>query len=315
MAWNQQERTGAGLAALSVLLIGGSVAAASLLHDYPLLGGQAVRFAVAAVMLFAWGLIRRHRFRFPTRRESVWLILLALCGMAGYGVMLVHATSVTEPGNVGVAIGAAPLFIVLARAVQTRTRPAVRLVIGAVIVFAGTLIAQASANGGLQWSAEGVLWSLAALVGAASITLLGAPVIPTLGSYTVTTYGCTIAAVVLFGTSTGIQATTGVTMLRLPDQTELGALAFLAIGVTVLVMLLWYGAMNRLGVSRTGLFNGFVPLASLFSIALVGTGTLTPTQLTGAGLVLAGVLLGLSSHKETAPAADTPRTRATVNTG
>ncbi len=300
MTWNQQERIGAGLGALSVALIGGSVAAASLLHDYPLLGGQAVRFAVATLVLFAWGLARRHRFRLPTGRETVWLVLLAVCGMAGYGVMLVHATSVTEPGNVGVAIGAAPLFIVLVRAAQTRTRPALRLMAAATIVFAGTFIAQASANSGLQWSVEGVVWSLAAMIGAASITLLGAPVIPTLGSYTVTTYGCTIAAIVLLGTSAGIQISTGATMLRVPDATELGALAFLAIGVTVLVMLLWYGAMSRLGASRTGLFNGFVPLASLFSVALVGTGSIALTQLIGAALVLAGVLLGLSSRDESA---------------
>ena len=97
MTWNQQERAGASLGALSVVFIGGSVGAASLLHDYPLLGGQAVRFAVAVIVLVAWGRVRRHRFRLPTVRESVWLILLAVCGMAGYGVMLVHATSVTEP--------------------------------------------------------------------------------------------------------------------------------------------------------------------------------------------------------------------------
>ena len=67
---------------------------------------------------------------------------------------------------------------------------------------------------------------------------------------------------------------------------------------TVLVMLLWYGAMARLGASRTGLFNGFVPLASLVSVALAGTGTITSTQLAGAGLVLAGVVLGLTSRGE-----------------
>jgi len=37
---NRQERIGTGLAAGSVLLIGGSVAASSLLGGYPVLGGQ-----------------------------------------------------------------------------------------------------------------------------------------------------------------------------------------------------------------------------------------------------------------------------------
>lgn len=285
------------LGTLSVVFIGGSVAAASLLQSYPLLGGQALRFAVAAVVLFAYGLMSRHRFRLPTGREWVWLMLLALCGMSGYGVMLVHATSVTEPGNVGVAIGAAPLCIVLVRSLQTRSKPGVRLVVGAAIVLAGTAVAQVSANGGLQWSLEGLFWSFAVLLGAASITLVGAPVVATLGPYSVTTYGCTIAAVILLGTSAGIQAVTGAVMLRLTNSTELGALAFLAVGVTVLTMLLWYGAMSRLGAARTGLFSGLVPFASLFSVVIVGTGTITHVQLIGAGLVLIGVLIGLSSRQ------------------
>lgn len=279
-------------------MIGGSVAAASLLDAYPVLGGQAVRFAVATVVLIAWGLVRRHVFRRPTIRESVVLVLLATCGMVGYGIMLVQATSVADPGNVGVAIGAAPLLIVLTRAAQARTKPAPMLMFGAVVVLAGTFIAQTSTDGGLQWRAEGMLWSLALLAGAASITLLGASVITTLGPYTVTTYACGVSAVLLLGLSGGIQAATGATMMRVPDPTEFAALAFLTIGVTVMVTLLWYGAMTRLGAGRAGLFNGLVPLASLVSVAVVGVGTITLSQLTGAGLVLTGVLVGLSSRGE-----------------
>ena len=44
---NKRERTGAGLAGGSVLLVGGSVAASSMLNGYPVLGGQAVRYLAA----------------------------------------------------------------------------------------------------------------------------------------------------------------------------------------------------------------------------------------------------------------------------
>ena len=50
---NRQERAGAGLAAGSVLLVGGSVAASSLLGGYPVLGGQAIRYLAAALLLAA----------------------------------------------------------------------------------------------------------------------------------------------------------------------------------------------------------------------------------------------------------------------
>jgi drug/metabolite transporter (DMT)-like permease len=60
------------------------------------------------------------------------------------------------------------------------------------------------------------------------------------------------------------------------------------------VFLAWYAAMKRLGVDRTGLFNGLIPIASLAAVALTGTGTITPIQFPAALTVLAGVLLGLA---------------------
>jgi hypothetical protein len=51
---NRQERIGTGLAAGSVLLVGGSVAASSLLDGYPVLGGQGIRYVVAGLLLAAW---------------------------------------------------------------------------------------------------------------------------------------------------------------------------------------------------------------------------------------------------------------------
>jgi hypothetical protein len=59
------------------------------------------------------------------------------------------------------------------------------------------------------------------------------------------------------------------------------------------VFLAWYAAMKRLGVDRTGLFNGLIPIASLAAVALTGTGTVTPLQCLAALTVLAGVILGL----------------------
>jgi len=61
------------------------------------------------------------------------------------------------------------------------------------------------------------------------------------------------------------------------------------------VCIAWYAAMKRLGVGRTGLFNGLIPVASLAAVALVGTGTITPLQFLAALTVLAGVILGLGS--------------------
>jgi drug/metabolite transporter (DMT)-like permease len=64
------------------------------------------------------------------------------------------------------------------------------------------------------------------------------------------------------------------------------------------VFIAWYGALERLGVDRTGLFNGLIPVTSLAAVALTGTGTITPLRLLAALAVLAGVILGLSSARQ-----------------
>ena len=81
---NTQERAGAGLAAGSVLLIGGSVAASSLLGGYPVLGGQAIRYLAAGLLLAAWARLRHTPLPRPTRRDWAWLAALAVTGLAGW---------------------------------------------------------------------------------------------------------------------------------------------------------------------------------------------------------------------------------------
>src|SRR5262249_2652947 len=86
----------------------------------------------------------------------------------------------------------------------------------------------------------------------------------------------------------------GPPILPTPTPAQLAALAYLTIAGPALVFIAWYGALERLGVDRTGLFNGLIPVTSLAAVALTGTGTITPLGLLGALSVLAGVILGLS---------------------
>ncbi|MET8824529.1 DMT family transporter [Streptomyces sp. NPDC004610] len=296
-------RSGVWAAVGAVCLVGGSVAASDRLHGYPLLGGQAVRFTLATLFLLVWARLRRHTFTRPTRTDLLWITLLAALGMAGYGVVLIRATSATAPGNIGIAIGAAPLVIVLIRAAVTGTRPSRALTGGALCVAAGSAVAQLAGAQGVEPSPGGLLWACLALVGVVSVTLLGAPPIRDLGALTVTTYACALASAMLLTAALLTRAVTGNPVLRLPTAGEFTALAFLALGVTTVVFLLWYAAVERLGPSRAGLFNGLVPFASLLALFLTGAGTATRYQLAGAALVLCGVVVSLR------PAAGAPSAR------
>jgi drug/metabolite transporter (DMT)-like permease len=295
---NKRERTGAGLAAGSVLLVGGSVAASSLLDSYPVLGGQGVRYLAAGLLLAAWARLRHKPLPRPAGREWAWLAGLAVIGLAGCSVLLIEATRVADPASVGVIIGAAPLVIIVIAAIAAGNRPTRRVLLAAAVVTAGSAAAQLGGATGPTWSAAGLLWSAGALGGVVGTSLLAAPVLPRLGALAVTVYACGLAGILLLAAAAVVGAAGGPPILRAPTATELAALAYLTIAVTAMVFIAWYGAMERLGVDRTGLFNGLIPVASLAAVALVGTGTITPLRFIGALAVLTGVILGLGRAQQ-----------------
>ena len=294
---DKRERAGVGLAAGSVLLVGGSVAASSLLAGYPVLGGQAVRYLAAGILLAAWTRLQRKPLPRPAGREWAWLAALAVIGLAGCSVLMIQATRVADPASVGVVIGAAPLVIIIVAAITAR-RPTRQVLLAAAVVTAGSAAAQLGGATGPTWSPAGLLWSAGALGGVVGSSLLAAPLLPRLGAVAVTVYACGLAGILLLAAATVVHVAGGPPILRTPTATQLAALVYLTIAVTALVFIAWYGAMARLGVDRTGLFNGLIPVTSLAAVTLTGTGTITPLRLLGAVAVLAGVLLGLSRTRQ-----------------
>src|SRR6266576_161490 len=295
---NKHECTGAGLATGSALLVGGSVAASSLLDGYPVLGGQAVRYLAAGILLAAWARLQRKPLPRPAGREWAWLAALAAIGLAGCSVLMIQATRVADPASVGVIIGAAPLVIIIAAAITAGHHPTRRVLLAAAVVTAGSVAAQLGGATGPTWSPAGLLWSAGALGGVVGSSLLAAPLLPRLGALAITVYACSLAGILLLATAAVTHCAGGPPILRTPTATQLAALAYLTIAITALVFVAWYGAMERLGVDRTGLFNGLIPVTSLAAVALTGTGTITPLRLLGALAVLAGVILGLSRARQ-----------------
>ncbi|HEV3292729.1 MAG TPA: DMT family transporter [Streptosporangiaceae bacterium] len=304
--WNTHaERTGVALAGGAVLLVGGSVAASSLLAGYPVLGGQAIRYAAAGLLLAGLARLRHQQLPRPAGREWCWLAVLAAVGLAGCSVLLIMATRAASPAGVGVVIGVAPLIITIAGPVAAGRRPPGRVLAAAGIVSAGAAISQLGSTTGAGWSLPGLLLSAGALAGVAGTSLLAAPLLPRLGALAVTIYACGLAAAQLLAAAVLVRLIGGPPVLRPLTGTELAALLYLAVAVTAVVFVAWFSAVGRLGAERTGLFNGLVPIASLIAVAVIGTGTVTGMQLAGALSVLAGVTLGLT--RRAGPPADTRR--------
>jgi drug/metabolite transporter (DMT)-like permease len=285
IAMNSSERLGVAAAILATSLVGSAVAASSLIVGYPVLSGQALRYGLGAIALV---LVQRWRGRRLPRlspREAGLVMALTATGLVGFNLCLLGAIGRADPAVVGVVVGCVPVLLGLAGPLLARRAPRPAMLAAAVVVVAGTALAQ----GGGRAGPAGLALAGGALLGEAAFSLLAVPLLPRLGPLALSAYTTGAASAVLAAGAVGLE---GRHALRLPTAPEAAALAWLAVA-TPLAFVTWYWSVGRLGVERAGLFAGVIPVASLLCVALVGTSTVTPLKLAGSVLVGAGIVVGL----------------------
>jgi drug/metabolite transporter (DMT)-like permease len=310
-------------AAVGMAIVGSSFAVLDTLRDYPQAGGQAVRYALGAALLIAIAATRGVRpplLRLPrlalrkdsrhpktyetaqggsdppwlTGRQVGRLALLAASGLAAFNLLVMAAEESMDPGSVGVIVATVPVLLALAGPLQDGRRPERRVVGAAVVVAAGAAAVQGL---GGEVTAAGLAAALGALACEAAFSLLAAPLLAPLGPVTVSAWAALLAVPMLLVTGLVLDGPGG--LLRVPTVEEALGLAWLAVGVTAVAFVLWYSAVQALGVERTGLLTGVLPVSALVVAALLGTAELTPGRLAGAVLVGAGIAAGLLARSGT----------------
>ncbi len=305
-------------AAVGMAIVGSSFAVLDTLRDYPQAGGQALRYALGAAILIATArgvrppLVPSRRLalrkgsrdrkcaetaqggsdppwlRWPVGRQWVRLALLAASGLAAFNLLVMAAEESMDPGSVGVIVATVPVLLALAGPLQDGRRPERRVVGAAVVVAAGAAAVQGL---GGEVTAAGLAAALGALACEAAFSLLAAPLLAPLGPVTVSAWAAVLAVPMLLATGLVLDGPGG--LLRVPTAGEALGLAWLAVAVTAIAFVLWYSSVQALGVERTGLLTGVLPVSALVVAALLGTADLTPGRLAGAVLVGAGIAAGL----------------------
>ncbi|MYV98243.1 DMT family transporter [Streptomyces sp. SID3343] len=273
-------------AASAQALIGAAAGVSAVLQGYPVTGGQLLRYALAAVVLFAVLRLRGVSLLRPTRRELVRLGLLALSGQTLFNLFLFAALDRADPATVGSVLGATPLLLVLVAPFLGGRRPTGPVLLAAVVVVAGAGLVQGFGGG----TALGLVFACAVAVCEMGFTLIAVPLLPRLGAWRIAAYATAMAipqmAVVgLF--------TDGAEFVRMPTGAEFAALVYLALPLTAGAFLLWYSALARVEPEQAGLFMGLVPVTAAMSGLVLGTGAPTPGQFAGALVVGVGVVIGM----------------------
>jgi drug/metabolite transporter (DMT)-like permease len=293
---------GVAQATMAMTIVGTLTAVSATLSRYPVYGGQAMRYAVAAVILLCVARLRdRGTVRPPAARWELPLLgVLAATGLAGFNVCIVEGTHYASPATIGTVIGSVPIVLAVAAPLMDGRRPAPRIVAAALVVTAGAAVANGLGGGSLP----GLLLALGALAGEVCFSLLAIPLLPRLGAVRVSAYSAAAAVPMLFGTGLAVD---GASVLRVPTWGETAGLAYLSLVVTAGAFIVWYDALRRIGADRAGLFAGLIPVSAVATTMVLGLRTPGSPELAGALLVGLGVILGLSGSADrplavTAPA-------------
>ncbi|WP_406285879.1 DMT family transporter [Embleya sp. NBC_00896] len=276
-------------AASAQALIGAAAGVSAVLTDYPVTGGQMLRYALAAIVLFGVLRLRRIPLLRPTRRELVRLVLLALCGQTLFNLFLFAALERADPATVGSILGATPLLLVLVAPFLGGRRPRAPVVLSALVVVAGAAIVQGFGGA----TALGLLFACGVAVCEMGFTLIAVPLLPRLGAWRIAAYATALAIPQMM--VVGL-VTDGAEFVRTPSGTEFAALIYLALPLTAGAFLLWYSALARIEPERAGLFMGLVPVTAAMSGLVLGTGAPSLGQFGGALVVGVGVVLGMRAE-------------------
>ncbi|WP_163505831.1 DMT family transporter [Fodinicola acaciae] len=282
------------LCTAAMMLVGSSFPASSLLVGFPYAGGQAMRYAVAAAILLP--LAFRRGAPLPARvrpRDWLLLVLLAATGLVGFNFAVLAALRTAEPAVVGVIVGCVPLLLAVIAPLTSGKRPSVRMLAASAVVVAGAAVVQGFGRSDLA----GLGFSLLALAGEAAFSLLAVPLLPRLGAIGTSAYSTVVAALEAYVIALVVDGFPGV---RVPTFVELLALLWIALPVTVVAFICWYGGLVRIGAASAGLFAGVLPLTTAVVAPLVGTGTFGVWQLVGGLTVAGGLAVGLVGRSRAA---------------
>lgn len=267
--------------------VGSSVAVSQALVDAPLFTVQAARYAFASVLLLILAVSAGNRLPRPRGADWVWLAGVAGTGLVLFNVALVRGVEHAEPAVIGIAVASVPLLLAVAGPLLGGQPPASGVIMAAAVVTVGAALV----NGGGRTDAAGLGWAAVVLLTEAAFTLLAMPVLPRLGPWSLSLHASWMAAAGLVVLGLTVEGPSAIMLLQTDDVV---AVLHLAIVVTALAFVLWYGAVGRIGPGRAGLFTGVVPVIAVAGGILLGGPAPAPLVWLGVTVVVAGLTLGIS---------------------
>ncbi len=305
--------TDAGLVFMAVIWgVNYSVVKAGLSSMEPLVFNGA-RMLLAAVVLFAIAALVRDA-RWPNRHDTSRLLVLGLLGNGLYQLLFIFGLSRTRAGVAALIVAAGPAWIAIISRILGRERVSTTgwMGIGLQLVGVGCVVGSTKSLGG---GPEVMLG--AALIAAGSIAWGLFSVL--LQPYTQRAHPMHLSAITMASGAGVMLLAAAPGMLALDWGTlpvsAWGAVAYAGIGALVVAYLLFYRGVRVLGPTRTSLYSNLQPVFALAVAWVMLNETPTGWQLTGAGFIMAGLLLSRVSRMKPAKVNELADAEATTGVG
>lgn len=279
------------LAMIAVALIWGINAAVvkGALAGWDSLAFNAIRFALAAVLIFAYVVVTDKDWRLS--RADLWRVaLLGLVGNGLYQWLFIEAISRTSASNTSLLLDMSPVVVTLWGALTGTERLSAWVVSGTLVSAGGLVLVMMGQPGGIQFGSTSVLGDLIGL-GAmacwAGYTIYAKPVIHRVGSSLRVT-----AWAFLFGAVTNLLI--GLPALFRQDYSavtsaSVGGIAYSALLSLLFSYIVYAWAVQRVGATRTAIYINLVPIIAAAVAWLMLGEQWSLLQWGGALLVIGGV--------------------------
>lgn len=257
--------------------------------------GSALRFTIATVLLAIW--LRWRLGGWPRLTRKQWLGMAAggAVGMFAYSALYMFALQRVEASRAAVVITTNPVLTTLLAAWWFKEAFNARIAAGLMLALAGaaTVLSHGAPWKVLAGDIGSGEWLLLGCVAAwSTYSLMGKHLMAGMDSLTATTaasaVGCGLLWIAAFALEGGAQVATTLTHLSLPGW---AALAFIAIGSTVLAYVWFYRGIEVLGAGVASSYISLVPPLGVASSVLMLGEPLDGSLLVGGALALAGVVL------------------------
>jgi drug/metabolite transporter (DMT)-like permease len=282
----------APVALFVVLLWGGSYPAIrsvqAVVSPVPLATFRAVVGSLVLLATLA-GLAVLARGNRAGRRDWPTLALAGFAGTTVFQVCMVSSLRYTTPAHAALMVNLNPVFASLLARLFLGEPVSAQRALGILVALAGaTLIVARGDVLGPAVSVAGDLLAVVAGLGWAVYSILAKPLLAVRPALEVTTLAMLIGTLPLL--PLGLPGLVAVSWRELPPVTWL-LLGYLSVLTQALSYLLWYWALARAATARVVVFSYLTPVvAGVISIGL-GQEPLTAMLVTGALLVIGGVVL------------------------